>query len=388
MNMLCDTNYFANNSPGRRFRMAAGTLALCVLLPAAGMAWSGLAFPALGEFPPRSPPSARASFEPVVFAVLAVLIAATLAPFLRQRWHAGPPDSPAARRVDPVRPFPSWGWAGLLLTGAAWTLAWTRFPWFAPLQRLTFTPLWLGFILTVNAWTWKRAGGCPLTRQSGRYLALFPVSAAFWWLFEYLNRYVGNWQYAGVESLSAIGYALEASCAFSTVLPAFVTVTALLATWPRLTAGLDTFRPWRHRPTRGAAAAAFGLACAGLAGLGRAPRELYPLLWVGPLALALALEVLAGRIPFLLAGPARGDWRAPVRFALAALICGFFWEMWNEFSLAKWVYSVPYVDAFHLFEMPALGYAGYLPFGLECAWAVSLVWPDILPAGHDLRRPS
>ena len=40
--------------------------------------------------------------------------------------------------------------------------------------------------------------------------------------------------------------------------------------------------------------------------------------------------------------------------------------MWNGHSLAKWVYAVPYVDAFHVFEMPLLGYAGYLPFGLAC----------------------
>jgi len=32
-----------------------------------------------------------------------------------------------------------------------------------------------------------------------------------------------------------------------------------------------------------------------------------------------------------------------------------------------WIYSIPYIDRFHLFEMPILGYSGYLPFGLECA---------------------
>ena len=52
--------------------------------------------------------------------------------------------------------------------------------------------------------------------------------------------------------------------------------------------------------------------------------------------------------------------------ALAALACGFFWEMWNYFSLAKWEYSVPLVHRFLIFEMPLLGYGGYLPFGLEC----------------------
>jgi hypothetical protein len=40
--------------------------------------------------------------------------------------------------------------------------------------------------------------------------------------------------------------------------------------------------------------------------------------------------------------------------------------MWNYFSLAKWEYSVPLVHRFLIFEMPVLGYGGYLPFGLEC----------------------
>jgi hypothetical protein len=61
-----------------------------------------------------------------------------------------------------------------------------------------------------------------------------------------------------------------------------------------------------------------------------------------------------------------GDWRLVWLPALAALICGFFWEMWNFNSLAHWEYSVPLVQRFHLFEMPLPGYAGYLPFGLEC----------------------
>jgi hypothetical protein len=41
--------------------------------------------------------------------------------------------------------------------------------------------------------------------------------------------------------------------------------------------------------------------------------------------------------------------------------------MWNYYSQAKWIYTVPYVNRFKIFEMPILGYAGYLPFGLECA---------------------
>jgi hypothetical protein len=58
---------------------------------------------------------------------------------------------------------------------------------------------------------------------------------------------------------------------------------------------------------------------------------------------------------------------------LAALVCGGFWEMWNSHSSPKWIYTVPGVDCWHVFKMPLLGYAGYLPFGLECLAAVEWI---------------
>ncbi len=38
----------------------------------------------------------------------------------------------------------------------------------------------------------------------------------------------------------------------------------------------------------------------------------------------------------------------------------------------KWVYAVPWVHAFQIWEMPLIGFAGYLPFGVECA--AVMVW--------------
>ena len=46
--------------------------------------------------------------------------------------------------------------------------------------------------------------------------------------------------------------------------------------------------------------------------------------------------------------------------------------MWNYYSMAKWMYSIPYVQRFALFEMPVLGYMGYLPFGVLCIEIVEL----------------
>jgi hypothetical protein len=215
-----------------------------------------------------------------------------------------------------------------------------------------------------------------MTSHPGAYAALFPVSAAFWWFFEYLNRYVWNWYYRGVEGMTAGEYAFFATCSFATVLPA-VTATA---EW------LGTFRPFAderlcglarfdaHRPA--SAAGLILAAVAGLAGIVFCPDLAFPLLWISPLAVFLAVQVLKGEAT-VLDGLRRGDWRLAVRFALASLICGGFWELWNFHSLAKWVYAVPYVHAFQVFEMPALGFAGYLPFGLECAAVAAWVWPPL-----------
>ena len=65
----------------------------------------------------------------------------------------------------------------------------------------------------------------------------------------------------------------------------------------------------------------------------------------------------------------------------AGLICGWFWELWNVFSMPKWVYQVPLVGWPKLFEMPILGYGGYLPFALEVFAAWSLLSGVML--GHD-----
>ena len=61
-----------------------------------------------------------------------------------------------------------------------------------------------------------------------------------------------------------------------------------------------------------------------------------------------------------------GRWTGLITASVAALICGFFWELWNTYSLARWIYSIPFVHGAKVFEMPVLGYMGYLPFGIQC----------------------
>jgi hypothetical protein len=94
------------------------------------------------------------------------------------------------------------------------------------------------------------------------------------------------------------------------------------------------------------------------------PRACFPFAWT---SLVLLLEPLVRRLRgrALLDDLAHGDWRTWWSLWAAGLWCGFLWELWNFWSYPKWIYHIPYVGFAKLFEMPALGYLGYLPFALE-----------------------
>jgi hypothetical protein len=296
-------------------------------------------------------------------------IAGAIAPFV-SRFLSAPPTENVS--MQGRRPLPGWGWAALVLLGASWALAWTRITWFEPLQSHTFTPLWLGYIGVVNALTVRRKGGSILTRQPARFALLFPWSALFWWFFEYLNRFVGNWHYVGVSDFSPFEYALFASVSFSTVLPAVASTAEWLGTFQRLHRAFDRWRPMQLGHPKTVAALVLIATALSLAGLAVFPQLLYPLVWISPALVIVSLQALGGRST-VFAPLKHGDWHELVCYAAGALVCGFFWEMWNYGSLAHWEYAVPYVGGFRIFEMPLLGYAGYLPFGIECAVISSLV---------------
>lgn len=353
--------------------LAAASL---MLPPLAGLALAGRPLAPYLEFPPRTYPVVQPGFSWPVFGALAALVVAAVAPLV----SIGLQRQPRAVATPAAGRFPWWGWAGVALIAVFWPLAWTRLPWFADWQHHTFTPLWLGYILTVNGLLARRARWSLITHHPGFLLGSFVASVAYWWYFELANRIVGNWHYRGVEHFGTAEYVVLASVSFSTVLPAFTTTFAWLATFPRLAQPFVGLRPLMLAHPRAAGVALWLVAVLGLAGLGRWPETLYPLVWVAPLLVLIGLRAAFGR-PTVLAPLAAGDYRPLALAPLAALACGLFWEMWNWRSLARWEYTVPYVDRWHLFEMPALGYAGYLPFGLECL-AIAMLLPGA-PAALD-----
>ena len=321
------------------------------------------------EFPPQTRYVRHAPFSWLAFVILSLLIAVCTAPLIIRAFKPSIQIAPKTRRS--LQPFPKWGWLGLMLGIASWILAWTRFSWFAAFQPHTFTPLWVAFIVVINAFCYRQSGYCMLLCRPVFFLLLFPISASFWWFFEFLNRFVQNWYYIGPD-FSAWEYFWYATLPFATVLPAVLGLRDGLQSSRWLRQRFDHFKPMQLQHPKLKAAFILILSAAGLAGIGVWPNILFPLLWVAPLLIILCLQTLMGEQQ-LLSDLTKGNWTPVMAAALAALICGGFWEMWNFVSLAKWKYSIPFVHHYQIFEMPLLGYAGYLPFGLQCAVVGSLL---------------
>ncbi len=346
-------------------------------LPLLGVMAAGQPADLYLQFPPRTRYVSHAPFSWAAFAGFAVFILAVVIPVavggVRAARQASPPQD-----VRSTHGFPWWGWVGVGTGIAAWILAWTRFSWFAAFQPHTFSPLWLSYIVVINALCRQRTGRCLMTDRPGFFLLLFPLSALFWWFFEYLNRFVQNWHYTGV-AFSSWEYFWYATLCFSTVLPAVLSTRQWLLSTALIRHGYADFSHCKCSKPRLLAAGVLVASAAGLAGIGVWPNLLFSLVWVAPLLIIVCLQSLMGQ-RHVFSTMAEGDWSGAVAAAVAALVCGIFWEMWNYFSLAKWQYSVPLVHRFQVFEMPLLGYAGYLPFGLECV-AVAGMLENLLSRG-------
>ncbi|MBT8401374.1 MAG: hypothetical protein KJO98_12920 [Rhodothermia bacterium] len=274
-------------------------------------------------------------------------------------------NSKSLQQHDRAR-FPWWATVGIVLVALGWTAN-----WYLPGARthIFFAPLWVGFALTVDGIVLRRTGTSIISRSWRQFFVLFALSVPAWWLFELINLRTQNWIYVGRELFTDLEFFVLSTVAFSTVIPAVFEAAELVS----------SFR-WTERLQRGptltpSSSTRAILAAAGVASLLLVvtwPRVFYPLVWGIPFFLIEPLNQQLGRSS-LFNYLGRGNWRPVISLALGALLCGLFWEFWNFYSYPKWIYDTPGVNWAHVFEMPVLGYIGYLPFGLALYAMASLM---------------
>jgi hypothetical protein len=262
---------------------------------------------------------------------------------------------------------------GTLILLLSWIAAWSRFPFLSVIQAHTFIPLWLGYILFANGLQQTLFHRSHHFNNSLNFAIQFPISAALWWVFEYLNRYSQNWIYQGIEHFSSLEYACFATISFSTVLPALHATKELCSNMIFITHGWN--RPemslnWLKSKYFYCFLLLTGTLPLGLLGL--FPSILFPCVWISPLCIMLLVEN-AITSDSLITQSSQGKWDQVIAWGMAGLCCGLLWEMWNYYSYARWIYIIPYVPHFKIFEMPLLGYLGYIPFGVLCGIIIKLI---------------
>ncbi len=230
-----------------------------------------------------------------------------------------------------------------------------------PFATWFYSFAWWSYILLADAVIFAWQGESLLMHRLPELPKLAMASVTCWLIFELVNFSLGNWHYLGLPRALPwrwLGYLLS----FATVLPGLFQTRDLLAAgglWARVRGPVrDPGTGWMA-PTTIA-----GLVMLMLPFLW--PRYFFPLPWLAFIFLLEPFCYLGGGKSLWLAWR-RGRPREIYLLLLAGLICGFFWELWNFWAKAKWIYTLPFFQAGKIFEMPVLGYLGFPPFALECA---------------------
>jgi hypothetical protein len=330
-------------------------------LPIAGIILSGRSIEKYTEFPPVTQYVVHAPFSWTAFIIISAIILIFIFPILLYSYRYLKQHKFESAGTNK---FPWWGKLSILSIIFFWIIAWGHFDIFLKLHEYTFFPLWVSFTVLINSLQYKKTGKCFVAEQPLRFLLLFPVSAIFWWYFEYINGFIQNWYYIGADH-EPLKFFLLSTLAFSTVLPAVMCISNLLLCYSWINKGFNSILKIKNPMPKFSVLFMFVIFCSGLALIGIFPAYLFPLVWVSPVLIIVSLQIFFNDKHIFSAIP-DGNWSLIVSASLAALICGMFWEMWNFYSIPKWQYSIPLVHRFLVFEMPVLGFAGYLPFGLLC----------------------
>ncbi|MFZ5787519.1 MAG: hypothetical protein ACOY3Y_13845 [Acidobacteriota bacterium] len=254
-----------------------------------------------------------------------------------------------------------WTWAGLAAIGLSLALA----------PRVEFvgvnlTPLcWTGFVLAVDGLL-DRRGASWLRRRPLELVLMAAISIPSWLLFEWYDRprfWISDgpelwWHYRGLPEWPwrGLGYAWS----FATITPAVLLLAQLLE--PPLDRSLGRGRGGRVPAEVAALMSSVGFVLAA-----------FPLLWPSPyfaadvwLAWPLLLDPvnrLRGRAS-MLGDLEHGRRGRPASLLASGLACGVLWEAWNWRATARWTYTVPFAGEWKVFEMPVLGFLGFVPFAV------------------------
>lgn len=235
-----------------------------------------------------------------------------------------------------------------------------------PLHNQFFAFAAWAYILFVDNVVYRFSGSSPAVSRTGQFAALALWSLAFSCLFELLNLRLGAWYYINQPSTLSTrwtGFAF----AWAAFLPS-IFVTAELLRAAGLFRGLRT-KPLKVTPRLLRTFLAVGalLLLLPLA----APVTFWPLVWAAFFFLAEPFTYSLG-LPSLLREWEGGLPGKTLRLALAGLLAGLLWSLWNSAAGAQWGYHAKSSAGPQLFGLPLFAYAFFSVFALQAYSLYSL----------------
>lgn len=263
--------------------------------------------------------------------------------------------------------FPRYGALGVAIIVTAEVLL---FQGVEPVPTFFTAIVWTGYILFMDGLVFRLKGTSLIATRKRELLFLIPFSIGFWLIFEAYNFHLKNWTYINLPETDWVRW-LGYAWAFATILPAlfetaeWLEATGVFASW--------RIKPWKITPgdlRKSMLIGAF-LSFMPLLADERTAVYLFGCVWVGYALLIDPLNYRAGA-PALFRDLEEGRMERFAGFFATGLICGVLWEFWNYWAHAKWVYTVPIMQHFKVFEMPLVGYLGFPAFAYECFAATTV----------------
>ena len=207
-------------------------------------------------------------------------------------------------------------------------------------------------------------GGESLLARPRELAVMLWWSAVIWLLFEAINFRLQDWYYVFLPA-DRLERWIGITVSLATVVPAVLLPERVL----------DRLGVWRDLRSRPFALEPKHLEIAGWVGWGLLaavlafPRYLYPLTWGAVWLIAEPLLYRRDPERSLFGDLARGSWGRIARLMAAGLFAGVLWESFNALARGRWIYTVPFLEDWKIFEMPLVGFLGFPFFALE-VWSL------------------
>lgn len=336
-----------------------------------------------GDFPkdffvyPPLQVMSKPGFNLLIFIGVTLICAVLAAIYIMPRWFGFKQEATTAPAIQKAK-LPYWFWFGLVCWATSLTFLSLHAKQPAWFIHWSDVPLFWGAVLMLDGWVYTRTGGKSLVAKIPQELIGIGVaSMTGWMIFEFLNFFVNdNWYYPHGNILDREVFLLYAFIISSGLLPLAFEFYLVFMSFPKLAKRFSKGKKIVF--SQGIKNILLVLALGSMFASGLFPNTLFFTLWVSPpVILAIVLNKIGVWTP--LDPIAKGNWSPALLSALTYFVAGFLLEGQNYLSAihdgqealftadpAYWQYSLPYVNVGHIFEMPFLGFFGYLPFGIYC----------------------